>query len=265
MDENLFVKIADEVASEPLFSNLIIDLQNEPLLDNRIFDRVRYFKSIAPKKICSFVTNGQLLDRFNPVDIMESNIDGFVISINAHSKETYNSINLGLDYDRVMANITSLVSDEFLKRRVKLSFVLTEQNVGEVYQATQYWKEQDIRTRVMRLCNRGGSLPNYEGMKIKGKYSGWPLLASIWHRLIYRVPVFVGCHLPFSDMCILYNGDVIICCHDWNRVLIVGNAAENSLREIWNSSRMQQVRQLLMRKRHNELDLCKECNVVRML
>ena len=262
MDDELFFKIAREFASEPLFSILILDLQNEPLIDAKIFDRVKYFKSISRDKQCVFVTNGELLDKFSLKEIMESKIDCLVVSLNAHSRETYESINTGLDYDRVISNVARLISNDFLKQRLMLSFVLTGQNATEIYQATRFWKRRGVKTRVMPLFNRGGLVRDYESLKPDGQYSGWPLAAKVHHQLIYRIPAIVGCHHPFSSMCIAYNGDVILCCHDWNRVTVLGNATENSLKEIWNSDKFRQVRKLLWQRRYSEIDPCKECSIV---
>jgi len=106
MEWDLYVKIANESASEPLLSSVVYELHNEPLLDKRIFDWVKYVKSINANKQCALVTNGELLDKFSLTDIMQSNIDQVAISLNAHSKEMYESINNGLDYDRVMKNVS---------------------------------------------------------------------------------------------------------------------------------------------------------------
>jgi len=234
---DLFEKIANEAVSEPLLSTVVLELHNEPLLDKRIFDCVKYIKSMDPSKVCTFTTNGELLDKFNLTDIVQSNLDYLWVSLNAHSKETYDNMNNRLDYNKVMRNISSLLSNNSLKQKMELSFVLTEQNVGEVYQATQYWKEQGVKTRVMGLYNRGGLLNNYEKLRLKTSYRGTPLLLRVWRSLMSGARSITGCELLFSQMNILFNGDVILCCHDWNRAIVVGNARTSSLREIWNSVR----------------------------
>ncbi|MHA1485228.1 MAG: SPASM domain-containing protein, partial [Candidatus Thorarchaeota archaeon] len=71
-----------------------------------------------------------------------------------------------------------------------------------------------------------------------------------------------GCPLPFYQMNVLFNGDAIICCHDWNRASVIGNAGTSSLREIWNSTKVNEIRRLVLRKRYEEIDSCKECSCV---
>jgi len=46
-----------------------------------------------------------------------------------------------------------------------------------------------------------------------------------------------GCNSIWANsmMHILYNGDVVLCCMDWKREVILGNIREESLYNIWNS------------------------------
>jgi radical SAM protein with 4Fe4S-binding SPASM domain len=264
MEWELYQKIANEAASEPLLSVVIYELHNEPLLDKRAFDCVRYFKSIDPNKLCTLVTNGELLDRFNLTDIVQSNLDSLLVSLNAYSKEMYESINTGLDYDRVMKNISYLLANKATRQKLALSFVVTEQNAREVYEATKYWKREGVRTRVIaEIANRAGTLDRYERLRLKTGYRGTPFLSRLWRRLMIGAGHVTGCHLPFYQMCVLFNGDVIICCHDWNRATVVGNARTSSLREIWNSKKMNEIRRLMLRKRYEQLDSCRDCSIVK--
>jgi radical SAM protein with 4Fe4S-binding SPASM domain len=263
MEWDLFEKIANEAISEPLLSTVVLELHNEPLLDKRIFDCVKYIKSMDPSKMCTFTTNGELLNKFSLTDIVQSNLDYLWVSLNAHSKETYDNMNNGLDYNKVMRNTSSLLSNNSIKQKMELSFVLTERNVGELFQATQYWKEQGVKTRVIGLHNRGGVLNNYEKLKLKNSYRGIPLLLRFWRSLMSGVRSITGCELPFCQMNILFNGDVIVCCHDWNRAIVVGNVRTSSLREIWNSKKMNEIRRLILKKRYVQIKTCKECSYVK--
>jgi len=264
MEWDLFRKIVNEAAAEPLLSSIVFELHNEPLLDERIFDWVKYIKSIGASKFVLIITNGELLDRFHPNDIVQSNLDLLLISLNAHSKEMYESINNGLDYDRVMNNVSSLLSNEATRPKLGMSFVVTEQNAHEVYQATKYWKKQGVRTRVIpEIANRAGTLDNYERFRLKTSYRGTPFLSRFRQRLMNGAGHVIGCHLPFYQMIILFNGETIICSEDWNRATVVGNARTSHLREIWNSKKMNEIRRLMLRKRYEQIDSCQECSLAR--
>ena len=263
MEWSLFQRIIDEAASEPLLSAIVFELHNEPLLDERIFDYVRYIKSIDASKFVVIITNGELLDRFSPEDIVQSGLDSLIISLNAHSRETYESINNGLDYDRVMNNVSRILENSAMRKKTKLGFVLTDQNGHEVYEATRYWKERGVSTRVAGLTNRAGSLDQFENIRPKSGYYNGSGLAAVRRRLSGGVRRALGCHIPFYEMSILFNGDVLICSEDWHRATVVGNAKTQPLREIWNSKKINEIRRLLLRKRFEQLSSCKECCMAR--
>ena len=263
MEWELFEKIAEQLAAEPLLSLIVFDLQNEPLLDKRIFEWVRYVKSKAPGKPCLMVTNGELLDKFNPLDITQSNLDELMISLNANSKGTYERISNGLSYDRVMNNISTLLADPLLKQRVSLSFLLTRENTDEVYQAARYWKTQGVRIRVIEPTNRAGVLSNYEKIKPVTHYHEDSLVSRIRKPIMSRLAAITGCFLPFYHMTILFNGDCIVCCHDWGRASVVGNLKTASLKEIWNSQEMNKIRRLIRKKNYEQINACRGCSMAR--
>jgi radical SAM protein with 4Fe4S-binding SPASM domain len=263
MEWGLFQKIIDEAAAEPRLSVIVFELHNEPLLDERIFDCVKYIKSKAPDKRVAVVTNGELLDRFSPEDIVQSNLDSLSISLNAHSRETYESINTGLNYDKVMDNVSRILSNPAMRQKTRLTFVLTEQNEHEVYEATKYWKRQEVRTKVSGATNRAGTLTNFEKFRPKAGYYNGASPTALWQRLTGRVRRALGCHVPFYQMSVLFNGDVLICSEDWNRTTVVGNVTSQSLKEIWNSKKLNEIRRFLLKKRFQELAPCKECCMAR--
>lgn len=261
MEWSLFEKVVSELASESHPSLILFELHNEPLMDKRIFDWIKHIKSLSPDKHCVIVTNGELLDQFSAMEILQSNLDRLAVSLNAYTKETYERINNGLEYDRVVRNFTDLLSNPSLRPKLGLSFALTEENVQEVQQAVSYWKMQGLYTRVLGITNRAGSLDNYEEIRLKSAYSSGSLFRTGWKRLTSGVRAKIGCELPFYQMNILFNGDVIICCHDWNRATVVGNAGTSSLKEIWNSDKMNEIRRLILRKKYDRIDSCKECSL----
>ena len=264
MEWDLYQKIINEAASEPLLFSVLYELHNEPLLDRRIFDCVKYLKSKNMNKRCGLVTNGMLLDRFSLTDIAQSNLDTLIISLNAHSRKVYESTNIGLDYDRVMKNIDDLLSNKAIRPKLALSFVVTQYNEQDVHEAIKCWRQRGVRTRIIKeIANRAGTLDNYDELKLNTASHLKLFSPRPGERLMDIASRIVGCHLPFYKICILYNGDVIICCHDWERATVVGNVASSSLREVWNSARMNKIRRLILLKKYEHIDSCRGCSLAR--
>jgi len=260
MEWGLFEKIVIELQSATQLSTVGFALQNEPLLDKRLFDWIKYMKSLCPDKNCVITTNGEPLDRFSKDEIKQSEVDRIVISLNAYSKEMYEKINVGLDFNKVMKNVSNLVADQYLRPKVELSFRLTENNSAEVRSAVRYWKTQGVRTRVMGITNRAGSLVNYEAVRPKNASQTIPRHKRFWRHTMSRLRGVLGCEVPFHRMDILFNGKTLMCCQDWNRAVTVGNVATASIKEVFNSSEMNEARRLILRKRYKQIASCKECS-----
>jgi radical SAM protein with 4Fe4S-binding SPASM domain len=263
MEWSLFEAIAEQLPSGPSGPAIALQLHNEPLLDKRVLDAVKHIKRKTHGAHLTIVTNGTLLGEFEPAEVAQSGLDQLIISLNAHSETTYEHTNAGLSYEKVMNNVSSVLSNKVLRQRVVLSFVVTRQNWDEVHQAIRYWKAQGVRTRVVRVANRAGALDSYEGIKPASLYFGDSFRSSALGRLIYGAGRVTGCPFPFYQMNILFNGDCIVCCHDWNRATVVGNVARTPLEDVWNSQEMNRVRRSLLRRQYGKVEACAECSLAR--
>jgi len=263
MERELFFKISDELISEKQSPMFMFALHNEPLLDKRIFDWVKHVKSKNPECYCIVPTNGELLDTFTLEEIKQSGVSQLNINFGAHSKETYKRIHTGLDYERVINNVSRLINDEAMKPTLQIMFVINKENAHEVQQALSYWKQQGVRTKVIRLTNRAGALDTYERFDLKNDHYAVTSLLRGWKKIMSNTRRSIGCELPFYQMDILFNGDVIICNLDWKRSIVVGNVKTSSLRTIWNSERINEIRRLILQKRYNQISSCKECSLVK--
>ncbi len=217
MEPELYDKIIKEVTAQPLLAGIMYELHNELRLDKRLPNWIKHFKSNNPDNWCIVVTSGELLDTFSLQQIKETDIDQIMVSLNAHSRETYQLVNHGLDYERVTANILNLLADSDLKKRLQINFAVTENNIHEIGRAAQYWYEKGIKTRIMSIINRAGTLKDYKHFELKKEYKGQPLPFHLWRSFIDSLGRLTGCHHLFVHMNILFNGDVILCCHDWGK------------------------------------------------
>ena len=68
------------------------------------------------------------------------------------------------------------------------------------------------------------------------------------------------CYYPFYKMFVDWNGDVLFCANDWGREIIVGNVNKRSVREIWLSSQMREIRERLSNAERSFAP-CNKCSV----
>lgn len=253
MEWSTIEKIAEQLPLGSPWPLISLSLQNEPLLNKRIFDVVKCFKNRG--KFCRITTNGSLLGNYEPMVIAQSNLDELIISLNATSKEMYESTNTGLPYDKVMDGINLMLSNEYLRRRIIISFVVTRPNQDTIYKGIDYWKMRGVRTLLQPVRNVGGNVDGYANIQPTSLLFG-KTFTRLLKRELYRT---VGCMNPFYAMNIIFNGDCILCCHDWTRSTVVGNITNTPLKDVWNSYKMNQIRRSILSKKWKRVIPCREC------
>jgi molybdenum cofactor biosynthesis enzyme MoaA len=225
MSEKLFHKIIKE-GKEFGISTYAPFLNGELFTFNKIYDWLDYMK----KEGClvSIHTNAELMD----VDkmIKYTNIRMVNCSIAAATKETYEKIQKGPDFDRVVKNTKDLIARAPYK--VWVSMVVCEDNEHEKQMFIDMWGENA----------KFAKFANYAGAK---------------HDKIERLGRRKPCAHLLRPVTILWDGRAALCCMDYDGQVILGDFNKESLVEI-------NKRYELLRERHNKLDfnmpLCIDCN-----
>ncbi len=244
MDWELFTKVTDEITRHPV-ARISPYLMNEPLMDRNLGKKIRYLaERKRPDTIIKINSNGALLDEEMGEQPIESGLDRINFSVHGIRKETYESQMVGLKLEKVLENI-----DQFLelkkrkgasKPRVRVTMVRTKAIEEELPEIMAYWKARGVRVNVRPLENR--ALKEIAAKDLNPK----------------KWKPFSFCNRLFEQAYILYNGDVVLCCVDWERTTILGNLWEQSLEEIWNSPQYQEIRRRYLAGELKGL-LCQRC------
>ena len=72
------------------------------------------------------------------------------------------------------------------------------------------------------------------------------------------------CFYPFYQLLVDFDGGVLLCNHDWDKRLIMGNVKETSILDIWNSKKYQEVRGNLANANRNHSP-CNRCDANGMM
>ncbi|MBQ6489806.1 MAG: SPASM domain-containing protein [Solobacterium sp.] len=121
-------------------------------------------------------------------------------------------------------------------------------NIQEIYDYISTHPDEfadldiQIQMRYLKevLTNRAGSAPNKKATE----------------KIITET-----CLLPFTDIWIMPNGKVGLCCCDNYEVTDFGDLTVTPLKEIWNCEKMQQMRKLIAGGRQN-YDFCRHCDFI---
>ena len=102
-----FKKIADECSKYPHVLLRLVGF-GEPMLNPKFFEMIEYAKGVGCN--VGIITNGALLTREKAERLLNSNIDAVDISVDAYTKEVYEKIRVGLDFDKLKNNVKDLIS-----------------------------------------------------------------------------------------------------------------------------------------------------------
>ena len=140
--DNLFTKIVDEISHYKDWINFVsLSRNGEPLLDKKLPSRVKQLKDAGIKYV-SFSTNASLLTREKGKELLESGLDELRISIDGFSKNTFETVRKGLDYEQVKMNALNFIkmrNDAGIKPSIQIRFVEQEENKHEIKEWTNFW------------------------------------------------------------------------------------------------------------------------------
>lgn len=254
MDDALFSKIAAECASAPEMYDFVPMAQNEPLLDTKLAARIAEFKQQAqPHQMVEVVTNGSALTPARFGELSAAGLDLLTISVNANSEETYQKVMGGLKWGRLMELLEMLKQKSSAQVNVYLRYVVQCENAHEMRPFIRHWRRH-FNLMLYDVNNRAGAVQDYTQVATP-KNS----VTRCFRRWI-GLRIFKVCPYAFSIMAILQNGDVLLCGNDWQVREIVGNVRAQSLRSIYNSPRMKEVRELMRQGRYDEIAVCRNCS-----
>jgi radical SAM protein with 4Fe4S-binding SPASM domain len=261
MDDFLFNKIVDEIAQHREVDTFIPMLQNEPFLDKRILDRVKAFKEKTGGRVAvELVTNGAFLTEETVERIRDSNLDILDISLDALSREVYEKIRIGLDYDQVLAGVNRAIDAALPHTAVFVRLVRVRENFHQVKAFARAWKKKGVPTFIYSANSRAGALPNFDAeLRVPEAQVPWSqrLGRRLFRGYLHHCPV------PFAGAAIVNSGDVLLCTQDWARHEVLGNVREQSLAEVWNGPRMREIRSLMVQRRYSEVPSCADCSLWR--
>lgn len=246
MDFGLFKKIIDEAQHYNLRE---IDLNNfgEPLLDKMLVERIKYIKSKLKNVTVSFNTNASLLNGELATNLINSGLDEIRLSIYASNPENYRQMTKQGDFNDVRENIIKFAELKKKLGKNKPVTCLGFLQSPDVKESFDEWKELWER-HVDKILNSakphnlfGGRAYCKINKKIKRMTCGRVhQIANIWQ-----------------------NGDVSLCCIDFDGKVVFGNINDKSLKDILESEAYQK-----MVKMHEgnflncPLPLCDNCSIL---
>ncbi len=247
MSKKLYQKIINQAVS--LGINFI-NLHNfgEPLLDQDFIWRIKFAKSQGIEKI-STNTNGLLLTPKLSKEIIKSGLDEIYFSLDAASSPTYKKIRLGLNYKIVHQNLNNLIK---IKQQLKSStpiiivdFLESSLNKHETKLFVQKWQPKVDHVCISQLHDWSEKITS----SVDNRFSNYVSYSQS------------PCRLPFTEMTINWDGSVSLCCQDIEGEVIIGNINHQTISQVWQSKKLESIRQKHLSLTTDQLMLCSKCKL----
>lgn len=242
MSLELFKRLIDEAATLPLIDHVTLTGLGEPLLDKHVIERLHYARKRMPTVLLDLYTNGTYLTKEKAEQIAETKISVLYVSLNAVSAEKRQQVMKLDDYEKVVAQIRYAQS---LGIRVIVKAIVSKDLMehGESEAFTAMW---------------GGPFNNGNGgaafLHLEGNWAGavWPM----------RVKPTSPCSRALSQIMVLWDGRVSLCCFDGEGKVILGDLNKQTIREVFNDEKAVGIRLAHVEGRRQQLELCRDCTAI---
>ena len=232
-----FYKRVIDLAENFGIRNVELNFYNEPLLDDLLIERILYAKAKGMNVALS--TNGVLLTDEKISMLLEAQPDVITISFDGATKETYEKIRRGGNFEKVKENIIKLVNERNRRKsktKITITYTVVEDNFNEIDLFEKSW------------INIVDEINFWEADERRGK----PLIATTYSYPCYRL-------LYEGRLIVLSNGKVALCCKDYDGKYSIGDLNNQSIEDIWNSKKFRWIKNLHYKGEGYKIELCKNC------
>lgn len=245
MKLELFKKIIDE--AKEFVNDINVHHTGEATLHPQLSEMIKYAEENGI--ITKLHTNATLLNEDLSKKLISAGLSLLSFSFDGFDAETYESIRVKAKFDKTLNNVLNFLK---LKKRMNSAKPYT---ILEIIQLNDF------------LCKRNEKYKEF----IK-KFKGLPLNEIIikephnWAGK-YELPIsereYSACTFPWYALVINWNGIVTPCPQDYYCEIILGDINNQSLKEIWNSYPIQDLRRKMKEKDIEETKPCYNCDMLR--
>ena len=215
----------------------------------------KYIK--AAKKeghLCHINTNGVTINKLID-DILEAGLDSVKFSFQGVNEESYERIRQGGNFKNVIANIKDLYNARINNSPyIQVSTTTTSESEEEIK------KFKESIAPYCDMINVGATILQYldidrSDMNEKQKELFQKIKSE--QRVVYKRPAH--CSEVYGKLSVDWDGKISACCTDYDRELIIGDLADNTISEIFMCNKIDTYRKILSRKAFSEVAKCSKC------
>jgi radical SAM protein with 4Fe4S-binding SPASM domain len=241
MKWDLFTRLVDE-ADELGIGAITLASRGEPMMHPNFGEMLVYVaakKNIFELKIN---TNATFLTEELCHKIFESGVSTAVISADHYEKESYEELRKGADFEKIVLNVAML--HDIREKHYPDSF--TEIRVSGI----DYYKNLDRQKFAEFWAKHSDSVSASFPMERWDTYNNEP------HENINS-----PCSFLWDRMYVWFDGICNPCDEDYKSYVSYGNIKDSTIKEIWNSAALFELRQKHLNKERNSITPCDRCGI----
>jgi radical SAM protein with 4Fe4S-binding SPASM domain len=226
----------------------------ESTLNPQLPEMIRYLKNQDVTNTIDLTTNGLLLSERLGQSLVRAGLNHLHISVEALSSRGYQSVaDRKIDFDKFVNKIRAFSG---MRESCRLTIKIADISV-------QKQQEKDLFFEIFSsLCDE---------IFIENIYPIWPSygqgkeLYLNRHEAIgqYGQPVTdkMVCPQIFTQLAIKCDGNVSPCSVDWNNENVIGNFHQITLYDMWNGSKLKEIRMKHLKCGRNSMIPCNQCGL----
>ncbi len=253
MTMDLFHKIIDEAKDFVGEANLFF--RGESLMHQDIYDMIDVCERAG---IAAHINTNATLLRDEKIELLlDAAPSKLTISFDSGEPEQYEVMRKGAAFDRTLERVLRLL--EAKKRR-------GSNGPYVVMQVIQLWDSSFPKGAAPVIPDHFRQ--RFDGLPVDEWDTFWAhgwagqLESSDFYSARPHGPNYYPCNWLWKSMAVYWDGTVPSCCADFGEDQIMGNLAEQSLLDIWNSPAYRAIRQAHVSGQLDDYKLCRGCDAV---
>lgn len=246
MDHHIFNKVVEGIVDCKVKSVCMIG-NGEAIIHPNYVEYMNALRKVTP--VLSLTTNAKF-DKENLIyDTIDAELNHINISVDSDNKETYESLRLRGNFDKLLKDLQSLKKYKDSKKSktlINLRVMICPAEFHRQKEIMAFWAPYaDVISKQYVIdINDTHNGEYFSTDAVDGRYP--------------------KCSLPFKILGIQWNGNIPLCTYSWKQTgiptgLTLGNIGTTSLREIWNSKIMQQYRDAHRSRDTSKMPICNNC------
>jgi radical SAM protein with 4Fe4S-binding SPASM domain len=266
MPLSIFERVLEQVQSTA--HTMQFYFQGEPLLNKQLPEMIAMAHQVGLYTIVS--TNAQALSRSTAEALVNSGLNRIIVSIDGFSEESYAAYRVGGSLQKALEGLKHIANAkaEFHSRiRIELQVLRLKSNEHEWGWIKKNYKELGATHLVFKTAQLYDFEHGHPLMPTDERYSRYRKTAdgTYVHKKASRLSPYClfassPCKRLWSGCVITTSGDVLPCCYDKNHRHAYGNITQESLAEIYHSTKANALRRCVLRHQGEPLEMCKNCN-----